>query len=572
LLVLIAARASLAADDPPLFENAASALGLEGVPAERCTLADLDGDGAPDAILDGARVYMNRPAPGGGRRLERVTERPPIAAPGTRAAGCVQVADVDGDSAADLFVGRSSDFYNPKWIDDGLRNEIRRGDGRGGFVEVIGSGVGARAETTISACFLDFDRDGLLDVFVGNSYTRYGESLEAYPSRLFRGTGGGAFEDVTERAGLLGVAQAGLRESRKPTYGATHADWNDDGLPDILAPSYGRQWNRLYENRGDGTFVDRGEATGFDGDEDRSGAYPEWIRKSMARTDEQPFRSNGNTFDAAVADYDDDGDLDVFLGEITHAWAGPSSDLSMLLENLGPGEGYRFRRRPDAIPPRPHEGRSWNQGDMHAGWIDVENDGRLDLVIASSDYPDDQLLRIYHQRADHTFEERTHRLGVRWLSATQISFGDVDRDGATDILVATNGSRLTAEQRAAKSPHVGLLRNLAAAREGNRFLAVRLRGKGKGASNTDAIGARVTLEVGGRRMTREVRGGSGHAGHRDDLEVVFGVGKAERVDALTVRWPNAAGTVQRFTGLETGRHYALEEGLAPRVVPGGVAR
>jgi hypothetical protein len=198
---------------------------------------------------------------------------------------------------------------------------------------------------------------------------------------------------------------------------------------------------------------------------------------------------------------------------------------------------------------------------MHAGWLDVDNDGLLDLVIASSDYPDPQLLRLYRQRPDHTFEDWTARLGVRWQNACAISFADFDRDGATDIVVATNNSRLTKEQREGRALRVGLLRNVAAPRAGNRFVSLRLTGKGKGAANRDAVGARVTLWLGDARMTREVYGGLGHAGHRDDQEVRFGVGAAKRADRIEVRWPNDGATLQTFRNVETDRAYTVTEDL-----------
>ncbi|MBI4615781.1 MAG: CRTAC1 family protein [Planctomycetes bacterium] len=531
------------AQEGPLFENATAAAGLAGVEGARVAFADLDGDGDPDAILDQTKVFHNN----GAGRFARSDGDAPLQPEGARRADVVQVGDVNGDGFADLYLGRSTDLSGDGAKDDGLRSEIWLADGKGGFARKEDSGVGARAETTISACFLDYDRDGNLDLFVGNAYVAYGKSLEAFPNRLYRGKGDGTFEDTTERAGLLGVAEPGRADSRRPTYGVAHTDWNDDGLQDLLVCTYGRQWNRLWKNGGDGTFTDVAPETSFDGDDDESGKYPEGID----REDEAPFRANGNTFDCAVADFDGDGDMDCFLAEITHWWAGPSSDLSMLLVNQGKDGAWRFRREPDRIG-RVYAAPDWNQGDLHAGWLDIENDGLLDLAIASSDYPDQQILRLWHQESDGSFVAWTDRLGFSWVNASQISFADFDRDGATDMLVGRNHMRLTPEQRTANPLAVGLFRNLAAARAGNRFLSLRLSGQ--------AVGARVTLFAGGRRQTREVHGGLGHAGHRDDAECRFGVGKAAKVDRLEVRWPDAAGTIQVFEDIETNRFYRLAHG------------
>ncbi len=554
-----------------LFADATSASGLDGVPGGQVTLYDLDGDGWPDAIIDRTRIFWNRPA-GDGRRFVPLPGSGPGVAAGPRTPVCIQPGDLDGDGRTDLFVARSIPLTASAGaaVAEGPRSEVWLADGEGGFRLKRDSGVGRYAEATMSACLVDYDRDGALDAFLGQTYVPGKDSYEAFPPRLYRGRGDGTFEETTERAGLLGVAAAGRADSRRPTYGVAHADWNDDGLPDLLGMSYGRQWNRLWRNNGDGTFTDVAPATGFDGDEDRSGVYPPGA-DGKVRAPEPPFRSNGNTFDAAVVDVDGDGDMDCFLAEIAHFWAGPSSDRSMLLENLGAAEGFRFRRRPELIR-RMHATERWNEGDLGAGWLDVDNDGRLDLLIASSDYPDDQILRLFRQTesAALAFEEWTGRLGFVWRNAQQISLGDFDRDGATDILAGTNDSRLTPAQRAAHRLNVGLWRNRAAA--GNGFLSLRLAGGGGKAANRDAIGARVTIFADGRRQTREVYGGQGHGGHRDDPEVRFGLGKATKVDRLIVRWPDRTGMTQEFRDVAASRFYRLVQGGSLEAVPTGPGR
>ena len=537
----------------PLFEDWTEKAGLKGAAGATVSFADLDNDGWPDAIVNRTQVWMSEK----GRTFKRHAVSDTLQPKGTRDAQAVQVGDVNGDGKPDLFLAFMTDLSNKDARDDGRRNELWLGNGKGGFTKVEKPGWGGDATLTATACFLDFDRDGKLDLYVGNWYAAPWKSEEAQVSRLWRGKGDGTFEDVTEKAGLLGCAQAGTRASRKPVFGATSTDWNNDGWPDLLVCVYGRQWNQHWRNNGDGTFTDVAEETTFDGDDDESGTYSEKVRelyrqKGQRIDDDPPYRANGNTFDCAVADFDCDGDMDCFLGEIAHWWAGPSSDRSMLLENLGKERGFKFKRDPERIGAmRPVPEVNWNEGDLHGGWLDVDNDGWQDLVIASSDYPDEQVLKLYHQKGRHTFEDWTERLGFRWVSASQISFADVDRDGATDILVGRNHMRLTAEQQKQHPLAVGLFRNTIAGKTGNGYFTLRLAGA--------AAGARVRIWTGEHMQTREVTLGLGHAGHRDDTDCRFGVGKATVIDKVEVRW-NDGRTVQTFAKVAINRFYGLTKG------------
>ncbi|MGE4159627.1 MAG: FG-GAP repeat domain-containing protein [Planctomycetota bacterium] len=317
LLVLsgILTLPSLAKEESPapLFENVASAMGLKGVEGAKVSCADINGDGLPDLIADRTKVFLNV----GGKSFERSKGDTPLNA-AARQADIVQVGDVNGDGIADLFLGRSTNFGADDFKDDGLRNEIWLGDKKGSFSLKKDSGVGL-TDTTISACFLDADKDGILDLFVANSYVAYGKSLEASPSRLFLGKGDGTFKEVTKAARLEGVAEPGRPDSRRPAYGVAHTDWNNDGWQDILVLTYGRQANRLWRNNMDGTFTDVGAETTFDADEERDGRYPPIV----GRNPEPPFRCHGNNFDGAVADFDNDGDMDCFIATIKHGWPAP---------------------------------------------------------------------------------------------------------------------------------------------------------------------------------------------------------------------------------------------------------
>ena len=527
----------------PVFRNVAAEVGAGGRRGARAAFVDLDGDGWPDLVIGRDIVLRNVR----GTFVDFTAESGinlPAGEGATRRADLLLFGDVDNDGDIDIFSGRICDFEKEGATDHGQRNEILLNDGKGRFTALAKSGVRDHPATIVAGTFLDYDRDGVLDLWVGNQYRQYGASLECYPSRLYRGNGDGTFADVTEKAGLLGVAEPGRRDSRRPVYGVTHFDWNDDGWTDLFVCAYGRQWNQLFQNRGDGTFIDVAEATGFDGDEDRSGAYPEWMqawwkeRYGGPRANEAPFRSNGNTFTCAPADFDSDGDLDCVLGEITHGWAGDSSDRTSLLVNEGAEKGFRFRRLVNAGVPRTHaDSRNWNQGDMHVAWLDYDLDGHQDLIISSSDYPDDQRLRLYRQRPDHTFEDVTEKVGLDWPASNAISIADFDRDGDPDILAGRSMARLTKEQREALPDEVAIWRNDQAT--GHHWLAVRLIGRGRGGANRSAIGARVRLTAGGITQTRDVSGALGHAGDRNALALLFGLGKATKVDRLEVIWNGA---------------------------------
>lgn len=540
------------------FVDVARERGLEEGAAHRNAFTDLDGDGWVDVVVDaGARVYRNVEGPRGARRFAKVERTPWGVEPDLLLWG-----DVDDDGDQDAFVVWALDPTRPGFVDPGRRSRVAllAHDGVAA-ITTQAAGTVFPPEPVMCAAWLDADLDGRLDLVTAGNYVDQGLPLEAIPVRLWRGLGDGAFEEVTDRAGLTLRREAGQVDSRRPVYGLTTADIDGDGWTDILVCAYGRQRNLLYLNRRDGTFVDVGLESGFAGDEDTSGVYSEETKamfraRGMEREDEQPFRSNGNTFDAAVGDHDGDGDLDVFLAEITHAWAGPSSDRSALLVNDGRSPP-RFTRHPDAMP-RQHRIASWNQGDLYCGWLDAQNDGRLDLLLVSGDYPvpgDEQFARLFVQGPDGHFA-----LGQELVeNPAQPSLADVDRDGDLDLLTGITNMRMPAERARTRPLRPYLFENRAPSP--GRWVELRLVGRGAaaGGSNRDAIGARVLVTAGVRRFVREVQGGRGHAGHLDAHVVHVGLGSATIIDKIVVRWPTRAGTVTVLEGLAADRLYVVRE-------------
>jgi len=528
----------------PEFVNVAGEVGLEGVRAGRAVFCDLDADGRLDVVLDRTRHFLQRD----GKFVP--AETPPFAE--GHSPSVVLFADYDNDGDPDCFAAYACEPDNEKWRTDkdkGQRNELWLSD----------DGAWRRAplkmpRTSVhAACTLDFDRDGRLDLFVGSGYVVYGASLQSHADRLYRGNGDGTFVDVTDAVGLQTSRRVGTHPWSRPTYGVTHGDFDGDGWQDLWVCTYGRQWNLLWRNQRGRRFDNHAARSHFDGDNDISGIYPEstkvfWKKRfGHEREDEQVFRANGNTFDCAIADYDNDGDMDCILAEITHAWAGPSSDrTSLLVQRNGV-----FERRPDAFR-RTHTVERWNQGDIHCGWIDFDNDGLLDALIASSDYPDGQELKLYRQKPDHTFEDaRT----FGWEGAGQISVGDYDGDGDQDILVGRSLNRLPKERREALGISCALFRNDVG--NANHWLQVVCRGK---AANRDGIGCRIRVTTpDGVTQTREIRGGHGHAGHNNPYVAHFGLGRHAVAERVEVFWPDAAGSTRVLTNVQANARLVVPQ-------------
>jgi enediyne biosynthesis protein E4 len=282
----------------------------------------------------------------------------------------------------------------------------------------------------------------------------------------------------------------------------------------------------------------------------------------MGYEQEAPFRSNGNTFDCTVADFNNDGYMDCFIGEITHWWAGPSSDKSTFLINGGPDSGWKFTRTMLGIE-RIHKDDHWNQGDIHTGAIDFDNDGLLDLLIASSDYPDGQYLKLYKQLPDHTFTEVTEMAGFDWEGCGGLSICDYDRDGDEDILIGKSFMRLPAEKTAGKIAAPALFQNNT--KNGNHWIGVICRGSvdpddpSEAHSKVSAIGARITASCGDKfQQTREILGGAGHAGHQNPPEVHFGLGQNTMV-TLEIIWPDLNNTDDVFYDLPVDNFVLLDE-------------
>ena len=441
-------------------------------------------------------------------RFSDVTAKSGLARTGW--ASAVTVADYDNDGFDDLFV--------TYWG----QNALFRNNGNGTFADVTSkAGVSTKGTRWGSGCaFVDYDRDGKLDLFVAN-YLRFDLAAAPEPGKgpnclwkgipvncgpkglptdtnlLYHNDGNGRFTEVSDSSGISNV-----REHYAMT--AVITDFNDDGWPDIYVACDSTA-SILYRNNRDGTFTDVAVETGA--------AYNE---------DGQAQAGMGVT----VGDYNGDGQPDIFK---THF----ADDLPILYRNTGRGFFEDASREAGFDHTRYIQ---WG-----TGMADFDNDGWPDILTVTGnvypevekyfkDYPHRSTRLVYRNLGNGRFKDVTAQSGTGVLtphSSRGCAFGDFDNDGDVDVLIMN------------MNEPPSLLRNeyfSQARRSGNNWIGLKLIGV---KSNCSAIGARVRLKAGGRLQTQELSSQSSYYS-QNDPRLHFGLGSSRKADQIEIRWPNGA--------------------------------
>ena len=394
--------------------------------------------------------------------------------------------------------------------DEDYANRVWLNDGTGLFTTLEESGVEAVDQST-AAAFADGNRDGLLDIYWGNWLEQYPND-PAVQDRYFEGLGGGLFVDVQEEAGLV-------METPLSCYGVIWCDYNNDGWQDIYVGNYHLYANQLWQNQGDGTFVDVAEELGAAFDDIDSG-YPQW--------------PGGHSYGGDWGDYDNDGDVDYFMANLAHPRVQPWSDPSMFLVNLGEPD-FAFENQREEL------GFIYAEGDVNAAFADFDHDMDIDIAVAS--LYTGHYSRLYRNDGEAGFTDITYESATDVHNAVSVVWTDVDEDGDLDLIWADRED----------APYVHLQLNRVG--QDRNWIQLDLVGS---ESNRDAVGARVTLEAGGVSQLRDVKGGGGHSNTQSTRIVHFGLADETSLDQVTVRWPN--GTEESIAGLAPNGRYRVEEG------------
>ena len=514
------------------FRHNSGAFGAKYLPETMgpgCAFLDYDGDGWLDILLANGCDWP-------GHKRQRTTlglyrnNRNGTFTDVTAAAGLavemyamgVAVADYDNDGLPDILVTAVG------------QNRLFRNTGKGSFIDITAkAGLAGRSSFSTSAMWFDYNRDGLLDLFVCN-YVQWsaqhdvfcsvdGKSKsyctpEAYRGStcwLFRNRGDGTFEDVTAASGVFDTSSKSL--------GVALIDYDRDGWPD-LAVANDTQPNKLYRNLRNGTFEEIG------------------LRAGIAFSDDGRARA-GMGID--VADFDNSGlngmAITNFDNEMVALYrAAPSGSFADIAMQSGIGAASR------------------NTLGFGCVFFDADLDGRLDLAAANghidatarnmrSGYA--QSPHLFLNQGGGQFRNVARAAGAEFAEpkvARGLACGDFDNDGDLDLLMTTN-----------QGPAL-LYRNDVL--NGNRSFRLRVTGT---RSNRDGIGTVVRLYTPEGAQMRTVKSGSSYLS-QSELPVTFGLGPRDSAQRVTVEWPS--GLTQEFKNIRYGRYW-LKEGSVLRLEP-----
>ncbi len=547
-----ARQSSLAKTDLPLpkiqFEDVTEGAGLHfqhvlGQPEDKAyilettgsgvAIFDFDNDGLPDIFFVNGRTWTDddeedEPGPTsrlfrnlGDLRFKDVTEPSGLIHTGWGQGVCV--GDYDNDGFDDLFVTH----YGPDIL---YRNEAGKR-----FRDVSAeAGLPTDGRRWGTGCaFIDYDRDGKLDLAVANyvdldpkttpppgesNFCRYKglavlcgpRGLPGESNLLYRNRGGGRFEDVSKSSGFSGpTGRYGL--------GVLTFDFDDDGWTDIYIAADSTP-SMLFRNQGDGTFEDVGLLSGTS------------------------LNENGQEqagMGVSAADFNHDGRLDIVKTNF-------SDDVPSLYRNDGKGFFTDVSYRAGL-------GVHTNYLGWGVSFVDIDHDGWKDIFIVNSHvYPSIDELKsaspyrqkrlVYWNIRNGAFIDVSPGAGSGILtpsSARGAAFGDLNNDGNIEVVINNLDSR----------PNV--LRNRG---ETKNWILVKVRGT---QSNRNGIGARVVVESGDMSQLDEVRSGGSYMS-QNDMRLHFGVGDAEKITRINVRWPG--GLDESFGPFDAGQLVVLEEG------------
>lgn len=561
LLAVLLSPVSVFAQDSTWLTDVTEVVGLDSDSLNnyRIYVTDFNNDDYPDLLLqygnwgqNQLRLFLNLDA-FGNRVFADITQVSGINPPG-RIADVAVVADFNNDGNVDIVTNVWYHTYvnvNNECVENpdtaqrngsGLR--ILLGDGTGKFAIKENSGLESIPPNSGSGLpVLDYDRDGNLDLYVGSWYTGWCDPNApggVIPDKkyLLRGMGDGTFVDVTGNSGIEDARNYGL-------FGANVADFNNDCFPDIINTPYDvNGTGNIYQNMGNGTFLDVAEDLGFD---------------LHYRTG-----SNGQgmvPWEAMPYDFDNDGDID-FLVPFVHGSTSATRGKTCIYVNGGEQNDWSLTPDPDLITRKSPQSFSGHYGDHKAIWWDIDNNGLVDLLISDGGYGSNfnttgERLHFCLQDDTNHFTDITKELGFIAGTTTPsidtiikgphaIEPIDYDLDGDDDLVAGMLYNPT--------HPFLFLKNDI-----GNKNNWIKVKLEAPAGVNKNAIGARIYVTAGGSTQMRDIEAGQGHFGGQQPFILTFGLGSATTIDSVVVRWPDQNCSRTVVTGVPVRKTIVIDK-------------
>ena len=429
----------------------------------------------------------------------------------------VAIGDYDNDGHDDLFItalGQSHLFHN---------------NGNGTFTDVTrAAGMWGPNELSTSAAWVDYDRDGKLDLVVAN-YVQWSQQTDIYctldgahksyctpesykgvSARVWHNLGNGKFEDATQKSGLSDPTSKSL--------GVAILDYNGDGWPDIMLAN-DTQPNKLYLNKQNGTFEEKAVAAGIAFSEDGVARAGMGVDTGDYDRSGRPSLMITNFANQMISLYHNEGN-GLFVDEAPRSEVGRNTLVTL-------GFGCFFFD---------YDNDGWPDIFVSDGHIENEIE-RVQKRVSYAEPP-----HLFRNLGGGKFQEVTAQMGTAFASpkvGRGAAYADIDNDGALDVLVTTNGGRPWLFHNEGQTNH---------------SLRVKLDGT---KSNRDGIGAVVRVTSSGAKQWQMLRSGSSYLS-QSELVLTFGLGSAAKADAVEIQWPS--GQVDKLSGVAADQTVTVQEG------------
>jgi hypothetical protein len=496
-----------------LFEDVTDKVGLGGETATHIYAIDFDLDGYTDLVTlplfySAPKFFIYIPETGRYKELDYnpfgMTVR----------ASYLSFFDINKDGILDLIAGtlnlKSSLPKEALKVFLGYKKEGRV------HYKRVRSKKRLTPRPTSAISLIDYNLDGNIDVYEGNwlDYTK--KTPTSTPDRLYRGAKDMDYKEVSyllEDEGRFSKANNAFVNA-KPTFATSTCDIDQNGFPDILTSSSGghdnKMWLNLYDNKHkDRIFKNFAKAAGYD-------------RDGFGHLES---RGGGNSLFSLCTDYNNDGIMDILVGELSHSYDSENKDKSSFLTGSTRGFPPKFLRSEYVED----DGREvWTHSDRRAVFSDFNNDGLIDILVENSGHPPYTRLIYFEQSPDHSFEDFAKDAKIDILNPAGVVTLDIDRDGNMDFITGQSNIRKSDIKR-----RIYVYRNKGL-REGRKSIRVYLEGK---RANIHGWGSMIEVQTKRFTQKRWVEYLTGPQPSQSENGVHFGLDLNNPLEKIIVTWP-----------------------------------